>query len=181
MRRFLIRAGIAALVSLLAGCGSVVKVENAEGYKRAAHSVHFEFRQAAAVPMTVKRYGYRTLPTIDSIDIDTSQREIAAFLSEVRAQSVAAMQAALKTRNIPPGDDATVLVDLKETSHQGYIELTLGVETRFKNAPPNAKEWSFTVKVANDTREKLSVAATKAADTIVQTLVAEGVLVSTPR
>jgi hypothetical protein len=165
----------------LVGCGSVVKVDNQGGYKRSAKSVRVEFQTQNRVPLKVTRYSRVPIGAIDPRDMQKSHQEVAEFAQVVRAHTVAGVEAAMKERNIPAGDDATIFIEVSEATHQGYIGLKLGVWTHFKDAPPQAKRWVFSVDVSNDTREQLSVAAAKAADAVVRTLVNEGVLVGPGR
>ena len=170
-----------AAAAILAGCGSVVKVDNPGGYKRPAKSARVEFQTPNQVPLKVTRYSRTPSGSIDAKEMQKSHQEVTEFVRVVRAHTTAGVEAAMKERDIPPGDDATIFIEVSEATHQGYMGLKLGVWTHFKDAPPQAKRWVFIVDVSNDTREQLSVAAGKAADTIVRTLVSEGVLVGAGR
>jgi hypothetical protein len=169
--------GAVAAFALLIGCAGVRTVDNG-GYKRVAQSLRFEFsQQQGGLPIKITREGYGFRPTINQKDIEHSQREVGELIRETRTQTLAAVQAAMREKNIPPGDDLTVFVDFKEAVHRGQAGITLTVWTHFKDAPPDARRWIFNVE-AHGPYSKPADTATKAAEAIVRTLVQEGVLVS---
>lgn len=164
---------------LFAGCAGNVLRQPPDVQTRRVSSAEVIWVDVGAVPMHVSRSSYGTYttpaPVIGSADVQRSEQEVNALLTEIRRQMIEQIRTALNSSGATRGDDAQIRIRVTATQHTitgpGAVMV---VSVHFKESPPGTKPWSVEIKGGTPIGSDNKSVADKFARTAVEELVAAG-------